>query len=69
MAYLRSESTAQAAQTLQVSVPTLSQRLKTMRKAGVKVPKKTGRTKSLSMIEVAQLNNMIIKHEKEMAKA
>lgn len=66
--YLRSETTKEAASTLGVSGQTLAARIKLLRKAGVNVPKKKGRGSALSMIEVAQLNNIVIKHEKEMAK-
>lgn len=68
--YLRSETTKEAAKTLGVSGQTLAARIKYLRKAGVKVPRKTSRrTAGFSKIELAQLNSLIIKHEREMAKA
>lgn len=67
--YLRSDNTADAAKTLGISGATLAGRVKAMRTAGVKVPKKRSKGGGLSMIEVAQLNSLVIKHEKEMAKS
>jgi biotin operon repressor len=66
--YLRSETTADAAKTLGISGQTLAARIKQMRKAGVKVPRKRTKGHSLSLVEVAQLNSLIIKHEKEVAR-
>ncbi|MGW5074027.1 hypothetical protein [Rhodococcus sp. NPDC004095] len=67
--YLRSETTGEAAKTLGISPASLAARIKILRKAGVKVPKKTGRRSGLTQIEVAQLNSIINRHEREAAKA
>ena len=66
--YLRAETTREAAKTLGISVETLAARIKVLRQAGVKVPKKRGRGGRITPLEVAQLNSLVNKHAKEMAK-
>lgn len=61
--YLRSDSIEDAARNLGLSKASMSQRLVTMRRAGVKIPKK--RKKILDELMVAQLNSLISKHKKE----
>ena len=62
--YLNSQSTAEAAKTLRISKQTLAARVQYLRKAGVKVPKKSSRN-SLSPLDVSQFNSLIIKWQKE----
>ena len=62
--YLNSETTVSAAQSLSLSVATLKSRLNTMKKAGVKIPRKPSKV-ALTQLEVAQLNSIINKHLKE----
>ncbi|WP_419247962.1 helix-turn-helix domain-containing protein [Rhodococcus erythropolis] len=64
--YLNSQSTAEAAKALNISKQTLAARVKFLRKAGVKVPKKTGRV-SLSPLDVSQFNSLIHKWQKDQA--
>lgn len=66
--YLRSDGIDSAAKSLNISRAAMSQRLVTMRKRGVNVPKKRAST-SLSNLEVAQLNSIIKKYQVEEAKA
>ena len=62
--YLRAETTQEAAKNLGVSTQTLASRLNVLRKAGVKLPRKSQR-QGLSQLQVAQLNSLINKHLKE----
>lgn len=57
--YLNSEDMEHAANTLGVSNATLSSRLSTLRKHGVKVPRKL--RKGISDLEIAQLNSIVKK--------
>ena len=63
--YLRSDDIRSAAAALDIPPSALSQRLTKLRKAGVKVPK-ARREGGFSQLEVAQLNRLINKHNKEM---
>lgn len=63
--YLRSNSGQEAAATLGVSYPTLASRLKAMKKAGVEIPRLSRKTGGLGAFEVAQLNSLVKKYQKE----
>lgn len=62
--YLRSDSVADAAKTLNTTKQALSSRINAMRKAGVKVPRKT-RLSGFGDLEVAKLNSIVNKYLKE----
>lgn len=63
--YLKSETTADAARNLNISIATLNARIKTLREAGVNVPRKERKKDLSSDLFVAQLNSLIKKHIKE----
>lgn len=64
--WLRSNSAKEAAATMGLTYATLYARIARMRKAGVNVPNHNDFVvvKSLSNLEVAQMNSMISKHLK-----
>lgn len=63
--YLNSNSVEEACRNLSVTPAGLNYRLNTMRKAGVKVPKKQRAANDLtSELFIAQLNNLIRNHQK-----
>lgn len=64
VAYLNAQTTTEAANTLRISKQTLAARVKFLRKAGVKVPKKSSRV-ALTSLDVSQFNSLIIKWQKE----
>ena len=66
--YLHCETVESAAKNLKISATTLHGRLRVLRKAGVKVPTK-GRKKGLGNIEIAQLNSIVNKYNKENSNA
>lgn len=63
--YLKSESLEDAAKNLNITKAALVARMGVLRKAGVKVPQKY--KKSLTALDVAQLNAIINKHAKEVS--
>jgi predicted transcriptional regulator len=63
--YLRADSTRDCAKTLGISVQALQYRLKLLKQAGVKVPRKGRARGKISALEVSQLNSLISKHLKE----
>lgn len=62
--YLHSESLDDAAKTLGITRTALVARMKTIRKAGVPVPRKTAR-RGISRLEASQLTSIVKKWEKE----
>lgn len=65
---LRAENLEECAKTLGITRAALIGRIQIMKKAGVKVPR-VRRAGGLTRLEVAQLNDLINKHARELVKA
>lgn len=62
--FLRSDSLEQAAKELQITKAALTYRLQRLKKAGVRVPRKSNQRLAFDALEVAQFNALVKKYSK-----